>query len=147
MTPTKIRTLARNPFVAATLLTLALGATVAVSWLVVGGSVAFRGPIPALSEMWLPLYALQAVLAAMVGFAASRFTGGRGLDVVVLVGAAWVGEYVVLFFGGRLFAGELVPDVAGFYWLIGTGGPVQPIAAVLGGWLALRRQSSRRTTG
>ena len=64
--------------------------------------------------------------------------GRRGAALAVL--AAWVGELLVLFFAGTLFAGELVPEVSWFYWLIGTGGPLQPAAVILGMWLAGRRR-------
>ena len=50
----------------------------------------------------------------------------RQLALVVL--AAWAGEWLVLLAGGRLFANELMPEFASFYWLIGTGGPIQPLA-------------------
>lgn len=116
------------------LLTLFLGGTVVVSWLAFGGTAAFRGPIRALEDAWPLIYGSQAVFAAIVGFVAAPFLarefGRRG--AVQAIAAAWVGEFLVLFLGGTLFAGELVPEVAWFYWLIGTGGPLQPLAALVG---------------
>lgn len=49
-----------------------------------------------------------------------------------LILVSWIGEVVVLTLGGSILANELVPTVAWFYWLIGTGGPMQPIAAIVG---------------
>lgn len=125
-------------------LTVALGATVALAWLAFGGSASFRGPIRALEESWPLIYGGQALFAAAVGFVAGRpivETYGWWRGSVVAILAAWVGEWVVLFFAGTLFAGELVPQVAWFYWLIGTGGPLQPAAALAGVWLASRRRT------
>ena len=122
-------------------LTLILGATVAISWLAFGGSAAFRGPIRALEDAWPLIYGSQALFAAVVGFVAAPFLarafGRRGAVLAIL--AAWVGEFFVLFFGGTLFAGELVPEVAWFYWIIGTAGPLQPIAALVGASVTSRR--------
>jgi hypothetical protein len=135
----RIRTTATGTWASVGILTLALGLTVAVSWFVVGGSAAYRGPIPVLRELWLPLFGLEALLAAGCGFGFVSWLRERSWRRLVgLVIAAWVGEFLVLLFGGTIFANELVPGVAWFYWLIGTGGPVQPIAAVLGGLVAMR---------
>lgn len=134
-------------WVAVPMLTLGLGATVALSWFVFGGSAAFRGPLPALRESWPAIYGFQAVLAAAgtLWFArlAAPLTAWRLVGLIV---AAWAGEWLVLFAGGRLIAGELGPEFAWFYWLIGTGGPAQPVAALLGGLLALRRPASAPVT-
>jgi hypothetical protein len=123
------------------LLTLALGGTVAVAWLAFGGSASFRGPIRALEDGWPLIYGGEAVFAAIVGFVAARSLvdvfGRRGAMAAIL--AAWVGEFVVLLVGGRLIAGELLPEFSWFYWVIGTAGPLQPIAALLGLWLGARR--------
>jgi hypothetical protein len=54
---------------------------------------------------------------------------------VVAVGG-WLGEYLVLASG--LLADELNPLNAWFYWLLATAGPVQPVAAWLGGALGQR---------
>jgi len=122
-------------------LTVVLGGTVAVSWFAFGGSASFRGPIRALEDSWPLIYGSQALFAAIVGFLAAPFLarefGRRGAVLAIL--AAWVGEFFVLFFGGTLFAGELVPEVAWFYWIIGTAGPLQPIAALVGASITSRR--------
>lgn len=121
-------------------LTAALGATVAVSWLAFGGTAAFRGPIRALEDGWPLIYGSQAVFAAVVGVLVARplvsAFGRRG--AALAIGAGWVGEWFVLLVGGTLFANELVPGVAWFYWVIGTGGPLQPVAALAGLWVASR---------
>ena len=122
-------------------LTVVLGGTVAVAWLAFGGSASFRGPIRALEDNWPLIYGGEAVLAGVVGFVAARplvtMFGHRG--AVAAVGAAWVGEWVALLVGGRLLAGELMPEFSWFYWIVGTGGPLQPIAAIIGLWLGSRR--------
>ena len=123
-------------------LTVVLGGTVAVSWFAFGGSASFRGPIRALEDAWPLIYGSQALFAAIVGFVAAPILGRafsrRGTILAIL--AAWVGEFFVLLFGGTWIAGELVPGLAWFYWLIGTCGPLQPIAALGGMWLAGRRR-------
>ena len=117
----------------ALILTLALGSTVAISWLIFGGTIAFRGPMRVLADRWLLIYASQALLAGLVGFALANRAPRTSMDGMGLVVAvAWIGEGLVLTLGGTLLANELVPAVAWFYWLIGTRGVVQPVAAVVG---------------
>lgn len=135
----RIRAAIEPTWASIAVLTLALGTTVAVSWFVVGGSAAYRGPMPVLRESWLPLFGLESLLAAGIVFAFVSWTGERSdRRLVTLVIGAWLGQLLVLTFGGTLFAGELGPGVAWFYWLIGTGGPTQPIAGLLGGFAAIR---------
>jgi hypothetical protein len=130
----------QRPWVAVVLGTLGLGATVGASWLLFGGSASFLGPIRALERWWPVIYASQAALAAFGTFAYQRLAGPVPVArLAPIVAAAWIGEFAVLYFAGTLFANELTGDIAGFFWLIGTGGPIQPLAALLGGWLALRR--------
>ena len=142
MTPgaaARIRTAIEPTSASIAVLTLALGATVALAWTVVGGRVAWQGPFPVLRESWLPLFGFESVLAAGVAFAFVSWTGERSARrLIALVIGAWIGELVVLTVAGTIVANELVPTVAWFYWLIGTGGPVQPIAAILGGLVAMR---------
>jgi hypothetical protein len=122
-------------------LTVVLGGCVAVAWFVFGGSASFRGPIRALEDSWPLIYGGQAVLAGLVGIVAARPLvarlgwGGAAAAVV----AAWIGEWFALLVGGRLLAGELMPESSWFYWVIGTGGPLQPIAALVGLWLGSGR--------
>ena len=68
--PTMARTLAR---VAS--LTLALGATVAVSWTAVRGVSVFNGPGPFLDSSWFVSWAIQAGLAGVIGLVAGRSWG------------------------------------------------------------------------
>lgn len=130
----------RRPWVAVVVGTLGLGATVAASWFLFGGSTAFRGPIRVLEESWPVIYASQAALAAGGTFVYQRLAGPLPMArLALIVAGAWIGEFAVLYFAGTLFAGELTGDIAWFFWLIGTGGPIQPLAALFGGWIALRR--------
>ena len=115
-------------------MTLGLGLAVAVSWFMFGGSASFRGPMRALETSWLPIYASQAVLAALVG-AITAWRVARVVGIPRLLGAiglAWLGEWLVLIVAGTALANELVPNVASFYWVIGTAGPLQPVAAAVG---------------
>ena len=122
-------------------LTLALGATVVASWAAVGGTEVWNGPWHAFRTSGLIVYAVEVLLAAAVTFVfvhlvPRRPTPGR---LLLPVGAAWIGELAVLLLIGPLLANELEgPYVATFMWIIGTGGPVQPIAAVIGGLVSLR---------
>lgn len=142
-----VRPLFRRAWFAVPFLTLGLGATVALSWFVFGGSAAFRGPLPALRDSWPAIYGGQAVLAAAGTFWFVRLAAPLTVSrLAALIVAAWVGEWLVLFAGGRLIAGELGPEFAWFYWLIGTGGPAQPVAAFLGGLFALRRAAPAPAT-
>jgi hypothetical protein len=40
--------------------------------------------------------------------------------------------------GAPLVANELDPEIAWYYWLVATAGPIQPAVAFSGGWLGLR---------
>jgi hypothetical protein len=138
------RTSLRLPWVGVPFLTLGLGATVAVSWFVFGGRTAFLGPERALGESWPMIYSAEALFAAAGTFWFARLAAPlTPRQLVAYVVAAWIGEWLVLLFAGRLFSGELVPEVSWYYWLIGTGGPVQPVAAAVGGLLALRGRDTR----
>lgn len=77
----------------ALILTLALGSTVAISWLIFGGTIAFRGPMRVLADRWLLIYASQALLAGLVGFALANRAPRTSMDGMGLVVAvAWIGE-------------------------------------------------------
>lgn len=118
-------------------LTLALGLCVAASFFVVGGPVALFGP-GVIERAWPVIYPLQAVLVAVLLFVVARALRGRlaiaGL-VLVIVGA-WLGQWVVLASG--VLDGEVNPGIATYYWVLATGGPLQPIAAAAGGVIGLR---------
>ena len=127
--PARLRTLV--------LLTLALGTTVAASWLVFGGRAAFGGPDRVLEQFWPAIYGSQALLAALCGLWVGRVEPSR-VWMLTLVTGAWLGELLALTLGGHLLANELDPPVAWFYWWMATGGPLQPVAASAGGLLAGR---------
>lgn len=94
-------------------------------------------------ESWYVLYPLEAVIVGGLMFALGRLLFDR-LDrasLVSIVLAAWIGELVVL--GSGLIANELVGLTAVPIWLLATGGPIQPIAAIVGGLLG--RRSRLRT--
>lgn len=118
-------------------LTVALGATVAISWIAFSGGAAFQGPARVLGRSWPWIYGSQALLAASFtwSFIRTRSFRVRALHVVLLVLGAWTGELIALTAGGTLLANELDPDEAWIFWLMGTGGPLQPLAAIAGGLL------------
>jgi hypothetical protein len=135
-----------NPALRLAVLTLGLGATVAATWFIVGGSAAYRGPLPVVRDLWLPLYGFEALLAAAGTYWFASRAGPIGVPrLIALVVAAWVGEWLVLLLGTALLLGNVGPEFASFYWLVGTGGPVQPVAAAIGGVLALRRDARTAT--
>lgn len=118
-------------------LTLALGLCVAASLYIVGGRVALLGP-GVVERSWPLIYLLQALFAAGLLFGVARAGRDRlhlGRVAVVVVGA-WLGQYLVLASG--ILADELNPVNATYYWILATGGPLQPIAALVGGALGLR---------
>jgi hypothetical protein len=89
----------------------------------------------------LLVYATQFLLIA--GFVLMMVRGRlRTLAVPTLglaVVAAWIGEGILLtVFGGSLVANELDPEIAWYYWLVATAGPLQPAVAFIAGWLGLR---------
>ena len=118
------------------LVTLGMGATVAFSWVVFGGTEAWRGPDPVLGRSWPAIYGSQALMAAVVGFGLSRHVRAWLWLVAMLIGG-WLGELVALTLFGNLLANEIDPEVAYVFWWMGTGGPLQPVAAVLGGAIGL----------
>ncbi|MEP7378502.1 MAG: hypothetical protein ABI725_02970 [Chloroflexota bacterium] len=124
-------------------LTFVLGGSVAAAFYAVGGQSALLGPY-VLNHSWPVMYTLVAVFAAVVTAPIAYFAWlvpGRVLVAVIL--AAWAGEYVVLASG--VLANELNPLNAIGYWIAATGGPLQPVGAFVGAWLAwrLRAQPSR----
>ncbi|HKO32392.1 MAG TPA: hypothetical protein VJY85_01475 [Candidatus Limnocylindria bacterium] len=117
-------------------LTLALSSTVAISWLAFGRGMGTPGdPLSALERPWI--YVSQALMAVAIGFVAARWLGSalmRG-QIVLVMFVAWIGELILLALFGTFVASELTPAVAWYYWLIGTGGLMQPMAASVGGVL------------
>lgn len=118
------------------LLTLLLGATVVVSWLGIRGLGVFNGPGPWLQETWFLIWAVQALLAFGLVFAAEwlRPSASRRAMVTTVL-AAWIGELVVVAVMTAFLIGELEVWHAPFVWLVATGAVIQPAAAILGGQL------------
>lgn len=119
------------------ILTVALGFSLAFAYFLVGGQLALRGPY-ALARSWPLIYPLMALFAAVVGATFGRLSGRRltAGSIALLVLLGWIGEYFVL--ASRILADELDPVSSLGFWVMATGGPLQPAAAVLGAWLGRR---------
>ncbi len=120
-------------------LTLLLGGTVVASWVAVVGLGVFRGPGPFLHPSWWLTWAVQGLLAggllaAIEAVRPSR--DARTLAAVVVM--AWIGELLVLIPLTVILSDDLRPFHAPWVWLIATGGPIQPVAALLGGLVGRR---------
>lgn len=120
----------------AAVLAVLLGVLTAISFYVVGGRLALQGPY-VLELMWYLIYPVEAAVVAAVMVVLGWMLGRRlgWLSLVAIVLAAWIGELLIL--GSGLIADELVGFVAVYYWLLATGGPLQPIAAIVGGLVGL----------
>jgi len=93
----------------------------------------------------LLVYAAQYLIIAVSVFwiVRRRMRTSASLSLAVAVVAAWIGEGIILtVFGGSLVANELDPEIAWYYWLVATAGPLQPAVAFLAGWLGLRTASA-----
>ena len=129
------------------ILTLGMGVAVTISWFVFFRQLdSYSLDLPAMVHpVRLMVYATQFLLVGVLAFGLVRLrmrnvTPGQ-LAITVL--AAWVGEGVVLtIIGAPLVANELDPEIAWYYWLVATAGPVQPAVAFLAGWLGLETASS-----
>lgn len=120
-------------------LTVALGVATVVVWAIVGGLTVVQGPGATWAAAWPSIAALQVLAAALIGGLAGRRSTVPDRWLAIAIAAAWLGEWLVLAVGGRLLADELTPVVAAPIWWMATAGPLQPIAALAGGWLARRR--------
>jgi len=128
-----------------TALTPALALTVVLSLFLAGGNLALMGPF-VLQQSWPIVYAIHALLAAAVMYVVTRFVA-PWLDaktLLALVLAACVAELVVLLIIHPVLSNELTATSTAYLWLLATGGPLQPVAAYVGGLLALV-QRQRRT--
>jgi hypothetical protein len=127
------------------ILTLVLGACVALSFLLIGGPVATHGPA-VVGQSWPAIYGLQAAMVGVLMLGLGRWWRGRltGGALVTAVVGAWLGQWLVLASG--VLADELNPLNATGYWLLGTGGPLQPAVAIGAGLLGLRIRASRSRT-
>jgi hypothetical protein len=118
-------------------LTLLFGVVVATSWLPFGRRAFGGAPEAVLASAWPLVYGPLVLLTAGIGFGYAqrrRPTWRRAAGVVI---GAWLGELVVLSLAGGLLANEIGPLNAWFYWLLATGGPLQPAAGLLGVLVAL----------
>lgn len=122
-------------------LTVLLGLTAASSFYLVGGAAALRGP-SVLQASWPVIYPLQSVLVGLVAWATVRVVrrwlpGARltAESVSVMVVVAWLAE--LLFVGSGILADDLSWTNGIAYWLMLTGGPIQPIAAIAGALIGL----------
>ncbi len=125
-------------------LTLALGATVVVSWLAVRGVSVFTGPGPFLDSSWWVVWAIQVGLAGIVGLIVGR-TWGRESSagrLAALLLAAWVGELLVVALLTPILSDDLRLFHAPWVWLVATAGPVQPLAAIVGALVGRERARS-----
>ena len=143
--------LPRQPWILA-ILTLGMGAAVAVSWFAFARPLGQFGldPSSLVDPTRLKVYGVQFTLVGTLAYALAR-TRLRTETVRRVAGlaiAAWVGEGLLLTLVGEpLVANELTPSIAWYYWIVATAGPLQPMAAVIGGWLGLRRARSAASAG
>lgn len=138
----------RKHAVTLAILTLGMGAAVTASWFAFASRNQSFGLDPAsvLSPSRLLVYGTQFLLIAAFVFwlTQGRLRNASARQVGLLVTAAWLGEGLVLtVIGEPIVANELDPVIAWYYWLVATGGPLQPAAAFVGGWLGLRRFNVR----
>ena len=124
-------------------MTLGMGSAVAISWFVFFRSLESYGLEPAtlVQPGRLAVYVTQAVLVGAFLFALGRWwlRGTSSLALATMVTAAWLLEGIVLtVIGDPLVANELDPEIAWYYWLAATAGPLQPMAAFAAGWLGIR---------
>jgi predicted cation transporter len=58
--------------------------------------------------------------------------------LVLVMACAWIGQGLVLAaIGEPLIANEIELSNAWYFWLVATAGPIQPLAGVIGGSIAL----------
>jgi hypothetical protein len=87
------------------------------------------------------MYGTQFLLVAALMFSLTRgpFRHASMRALAISVVAAWLGQGIVLIvIGAPLVANELDPEIAWYYWLVATAGPLQPMVAFVAGWLGLR---------
>ena len=125
------------------ILTLGMGVAVAVSWFAFFRSLTSYGPEPEamVQPARLAVYATQFAIIVpfsyWLGRTRLRIAPSGTLARIALV--AWLLEGVILtIIGAPLVANELDPDIAWYYWLAATAGPLQPAIAFAGSWLGAR---------
>ena len=124
------------------ILTLGMGVAVTVSWFAFGRIDSYSLDPPSMVRpARLLVYATQFLLIAALMLSLARgplrHASTRTLAISVL--AAWLGQGIVLtLIGAPLVANELDPEIAWYYWLVATAGPIQPMVAFGVGWLGVR---------
>ena len=123
--------------------TIGMGVTVAVSWLAIGIRSESFGLDPAsmMRPSRVAIYLIQFALVGLVGVAVRRMRlrNTSMPTFATVMAAGWLGEGAVLtVLGESLVANELDLQVAWYFWLVATAGPIQPLIAILGGWIAVR---------
>lgn len=131
---------------AVAVMTLGMGIAVTISWFVFGRQDSLGlEPHDMLTQRRLGIYGSQFLLIGGFLYALTRtwFLAWSTVTLWASVTTAWLLEGVVLtVIGEPLVANELSPLVAWYFWLVATAGPLQPLAAFVGGWLGLRRARS-----
>jgi hypothetical protein len=100
------------------------------------------GPDDMLTQQRLWIYGTQFLLigAGLYALARTWFRRWSAVTLLASVTLAWLLQGLLLtVLGERFVANELDPPIAWYFWLVATAGPLQPIAAFIGGWLGLRR--------
>jgi hypothetical protein len=53
---------------------------------------------------------------------------------------------VLTLIGGNFVANELDPEIAWYYWLAATAGPLQPMVGIVGAWVGIRARPRAEKT-
>lgn len=120
--------------------TIVLGLCAVVSMVAFGAT--HPSQVPAVLERsWLWIYVVQAVLAGLAMYVTARVAARRvdGASLAAMVVAAYVVQLAVLMTGLMPHLGQ---RNAVAEWALLTGGPIQPVAAIIGALLGLRRQET-----
>lgn len=125
------------------ILTLGMGIAVTMSWFLFFRSLDSYGPeIDAmLRPARLAVYATQFGLIVPFAYLIARWRqrGAPAAWLAAIAVSAWLMEGLVLtIIGAPLVANELDPEIAWYYWLAATAGPMQPAVAFTASWLGAR---------
>jgi hypothetical protein len=125
------------------ILTLGSGIAVTISWFAFFRSLDSYGPEldAMLRPTRLAVYATQFAMIIPFAFwlARRRLRGARLATLAAVAFVSWLLQGVILtMIGAPLIANELDPEVAWYYWLAATAGPIQPAVALLASWLGAR---------
>ena len=105
-------------------LTLVLGGTTYLAFYLVGGSLAVSGPAVLWESWWFLCARGHARRGSRLRHGAPARVSSGLAKVVLIVLAAWLGEYLVPAFGP--VDNDLNPQNALYYWTLATAGPLQP---------------------